>query len=133
MSTKKKIGAFFDFDGTLYDGVIAFDFLRFAIKNKAFKLKEMARLPKFLFFYALDKFKLADRYNVNVMIYKRVKGWNSKILESTSREFLRQKIKRKLVPEILKIFNQHKKDGHIVVIVTSALKDIVMPVTDYLN
>ena len=133
MITDKKTAAFFDFDGTLYDGVVAFDFLRFAIKNKSLNLKEMAKLPGFLYYYTLDKFKIADRYDVNVRIYKKVKGWNSETLESTSRDFFRSKLKKRLIPEMIEVLEEHKLKGHTVIIVTSALREIVVPIAEWLD
>lgn len=129
----KKIAAFFDFDGTLYDGVIAFDFLNFCIRHKVLRLNEMARLPKFLYYYALDKFKIADRYDVNVKIYRKIKGWDKKLFEAKSKEFFKTKIARRLIPGVVNILNDHKENQHWVVIVTTALHDIVNPVTHRLN
>lgn len=133
MPTDKKIAAFFDFDGTLYDGVVAFDFLNFCIRHNILKLNEMARLPKFLYYYALDKFKIADRYDVNVKIYRKIKGWDRRLLETKSKVFFQNKIGRRLIPSIVKILNEHKKNRHKVVIVTTALKDIINPVNDKLQ
>lgn len=129
---KSNVVAFFDFDGTLYDGVVAADFLKFAIRHRALKLNQMARLPKFLYYYALDKLKLADRYDVNVKIYKRIKGWDSKVVDNASKKFF-VKVKKKFFSEIVNIVQRHKRDGHKVVIVTSALKEVVVPVTAWLS
>ena len=133
MANEKKIGAFFDFDGTLYEGVVAFDFLSFAIRNKTFSLKQIAKLTKFLYYYALDKFKIADRYDVNVKIYGKVKGWSSKKLEETAKKFFEKKARRRIISEMIKILREHKSKGHTVVIVTSALNEIVVPIAEWLQ
>lgn len=130
---KNKTAAFFDFDGTLYNGVIAFDFLSFLVKEHAVGLKEALLLPRLFFYYMLDKLGIADRYALNKRVYGRIKGWDSCSLESSARRFFENGINKKLFPEMLKILNAHKKKRHKVIIVTSALREIVAPVKEWLK
>ena len=130
---KKQTAAFFDFDGTIYDGVISFDFLLFAFKNRLIKLFEIFSLSKFMYYYFLDKTNLAERYTINSKIYQSIKGWNSKELEEASEKFFLNNKGRNLYPEILSIIRWHEKKNHKVVIVTSALKEIVKPAKKYLK
>ena len=65
----KKIAAFFDFDGTLYNGVIAFDFFSHAVFRGNLKFRECMKLPGFFYYYMADKLKLADRYKINQKLY----------------------------------------------------------------
>ena len=127
MSTKKT-AAFFDFDGTLYNGVVAFDFLKFLVANRLLKIREIVGLLKLFYYYALDKFSLAERYNTNKKIYQKVIGWNSHSLESNSRKFLESRIAHKLFHSIAKILDEHSKNGHKIIIVTTALREIVSPI-----
>ena len=124
----KKIAAFFDFDGTLYNGVVAFDFLKFLALNRILKIREIASLSKLLYYYALDKFSLAERYDTNKKIYQKIIGWNASLLELNSKKFLESRIDKKLFRNIVKILVNHKENGHEVIIVTTALKEIISPI-----
>ena len=44
---KEKIAAFFDFDGTIYNGLVAFDIFKYAFKNRIMGFSEMITLSKF--------------------------------------------------------------------------------------
>ena len=94
---KKKIAAFFDFDGTIYNGVVAFDFLKFSFNRRIIKFAEMPSLLKLLYYYFLDKFNLAERYSINEKIYQKIKGWNAEELEFASRKFFSQNIKKNFI------------------------------------
>jgi len=65
--------------------------------------------------------------------YIKVKGWNVQVFESTSREFFKSRLRRKIIPEMLKIVEEHKSKGHDVIIVTSALREIVAPIAEWLT
>ncbi len=130
--TDKKIAAFFDFDGTIYDGVIAVDVLKYGIKKKSLGLKDVARLSRFLYYYALDKLKIRDRYIINIKIYKRLKKWRASKLDKMSRDFMSQKLKQNLFSHMLAIISNHIKQGHRIVVVTSCLREIILPAKQYL-
>ncbi len=120
--------AFFDFDGTLYNGVIAFDFLKYLIKNKFLASDGISKLPSFLFHYIMDKLNLKNRYDTNKALYSKLKGWNAKLIEEISSEFCQTSVKKNLYRDIVKMLKQHKKDGYKIIIVTSALREIIIPV-----
>ena len=127
MKKGKKVAAFFDFDGTIYNGVVAFDFLKFIFNKRILKFTEMLSISKLLYYYILDKFNLAERYSINERIYQRIQGWDTVKLENASKKFFVRNIKKKLYLHIVKIIDWHAKKNHRVVIVTSALKEIVEP------
>lgn len=128
MIKTKKTAAFFDFDGTLYNGVVAFDFLKYLAANRILKVSEIAALSKLLYYYALDKLSLAERYDINKRIYQKIIGWNARSLEAHSRKFLEIGIDKKLIHSIIKILEKHKENGHEVIVVTTALREIVSPI-----
>ena len=130
---KKQTAAFFDFDGTIYDGVIALDFVKFAFKNNIIKFSEFLSLSKFLYYYLFDKFNLAERYYINSKLYQLTKGWNSNELEDAAEKFFSNKGHKKIYSNMLSIIKWHKKNNHKIVIVTSALKEIVKPAKKYLE
>jgi len=133
MKTNKRVAAFFDFDGTIYNGVVAFDFLKFLIRNRNIGLNEIPLLTTLLFYYILDKLNLVERYKLNKSIYKKINGWNSHLLKSNSAEFFKQEINEKFFPNIIKILNSHKKNNHRVIIVTSALMEIISHVRKWIK
>ncbi len=128
MKEHKTTIAFFDFDGTLYDGIVAVDFVKSLIKNKSLRWWQIAKLSQFLYYYALDKFKLKDRYFINKKIYTKLKGWDVKDLQAHARTYIQTKAPQKIMKDMKAIVAGHKKAGHTVVIITSALKEIVEPI-----
>ena len=129
----KNTAAFFDFDGTLYKGVIAFDFLSYCLLNGHLSLSECMNLPGFFYCYLVDKMKISERYKINRKIYSKVKGWNAERLLKVSKEFAKKTVEKRLIPETLEALKKHKKEGHKVVIVTSALKEFILPVKKLLD
>ena len=128
-----KIAAFFDFDGTIYNGIIAVDFFKFLVANRIINIAETIVLSKLLYYYVLDKFGIAERYSINKRAYGKISGWNAYALESNSKKFLKLIIDKKLYAEAIKIIKWHRKNKHKVIIVTSALKQIVNPVRNWIN
>src|SRR3989344_2745863 len=126
---KKKIAAFFDFDGTIYKGLVAFDIFTFAFRNGIMNLSEMLTLSKLSYYYVLDKFNLAERISINKRLYKKIKGLKSEELVGSASEkfFLHNKYK-KFYPDIMGIIGWHAKNGHRIVVVTSAIKETANPV-----
>ncbi len=123
----KNIAAFFDFDGTIYKGVIAFDFVKFAFGKRVIKYSEALSLSKFIYYYLLDKFNLAERRIINNRIYQSIKGRNSKELASASEKFFAQNSGKNFYKNVLEIIKWHKSKNHKVIIVTSALREIIGP------
>jgi HAD superfamily hydrolase (TIGR01490 family) len=135
---KGNTAAFFDFDGTLYNGVIAFDFIYFRLKERTLGLKGALLLPSLFCYYMIDKLGITDRYTLNKRIYAKVKGWNSHSLESSAIRFFeigitKNGITKKLFPEMLNLLSAHKKEHHKVVIVTSALREIISPISRWVK
>lgn len=133
MKKNKTIAAFFDFDGTVYNGVVAFDFLIFLVRNNKFGLNDIMELPALVCYYLMDKFNLIERYELNKRLYQKIKGQDSGLLESMSKEFFKQNVGKKLFPVMVNITQTHKKNGRKVVIVTSALREIVNPVRKWVK
>ena len=130
---KTNAAAFFDFDGTLYKGVIAADFLSYALFNRQLKLGECMRLPGFFYYYMIDKLKISDRYKINQKIYSQISGWDAGPLLSKSEDFAKKNVEKRIFPETLELLDLHRKKGDKIVIVTSALKEIIYPVKKILK
>jgi len=125
---KKKIAAFFDFDGTIYPGLVAFDLFMFAFRNRIMDLSEMIQLSKLSYYYMLDKLNLAERISINKKLYKKIKGLRSKeLFESASEKFFSHNKNKKFYADILDSIRWHAKKGHRIVVVTSTIKEIASP------
>ncbi len=130
---EKKIAAYFDFDGTIYNGIVAYDVLKFAFFNRMMKISEAVSLSKLIYYYALDKFNLADRHWINDKMYQKVRGWNSAKLEKASEEFFRLNIKNKLFKDVAEIIKWHVKNKHKIIVITSALREMVNPARKFIK
>ncbi|MEK6892498.1 MAG: HAD-IB family hydrolase [Nanoarchaeota archaeon] len=131
---KKNIAAFFDFDGTIYHGLVAFDIFRFAFGRGIMSFSEMIKLSTLSYYYMLDKFNLAGRISINKRLYKKIKGLNSKeLFESASEKFFLHNKNKKFYADIMDIIEWHAKKGHRIVVVTSTIKEIVNPARKWIK
>lgn len=131
---KKNIAAFFDFDGTIYHGLVAFDIFMFAFRNRIMSFSEMVKLSQLSYYYMLDKLNLADRVSINERMYKKIKGLKSKVLfESASEKYFSYNKNKKFYADILDIIKWHAKKGHRIVVVTSTIKEIVSPARKWIR
>ena len=131
---KKNIAAFFDFDGTIYHGLVAFDIFRFAFRNGLMGFSEMVKLSQLSYYYLLDKLNLADRVSINERLYKKIKGLRSKeLFESASEEYFSHNKNKKFYTDIVDIIKWHAKKRHHIVVVTSTIKEIVGPARKWIK
>jgi len=119
--------AFFDIDGTIYDGVISIDFLIYLLKSKKIKLRGIVKMWKFLYYYILDRFNLMDRLNVNKKIYVTIIGWKVQEVNQAAKEFYYEVGAKKIYPKARQLIDEHIRNKNKVVAVTSELKNIVTP------
>ena len=130
---KKKIAAFFDFDGTIYHGLVAFDIFRFASRKKIMSFSEMITLSKLSYYYILDKFNLAERVLINERIYRKTKDLDSREFESASQKFFSHIKNERFYPDAVKLINWHAKNNHRIVVVTAAIREIVEPAREWVR
>ena len=132
MKSNKKIAAFFDFDGTIYDGVITFNFLKFLLRKRDIRrgmgLKDALKLLSLIIYYMMDKLNLAEREQLSKKAYGNIKGIDSNLFKRYADEFFKNEYSNKFFPEMIRILDAHKKKSHKVIIVTSALREIIAPV-----
>ena len=130
---KEKIAAFFDFDGTIYNGLVAFDIFKYAFKNRIMGFSEMITLSKLSYYYFLDKFNLAERVLINERIYRKIKGLDSREFESASQKFFSHIKNERFYPDAVKLINWHAKNNHRIVVVTAAIREIVEPARKWIK
>ncbi len=128
-----KKAAFFDIDGTLYDGVVSIDFLKYLLKENKLKARDMLMVLKFIYYIFLNKLDFIDRLELNRKLYSNIKGWNVESINKTAEEFYKKVVNEKFYPEALKILNRHIENKEVVVAVTSGLINIVNPLKKHLK
>ena len=119
-----RIGAFFDFDGTLIDGYSAGAYFSDRLRNREMGLAEL-----------VDTAKLMSRGDLNEAEFEEVIGkgigeWGGRTEEEMHELWLRlfkKKIARCMFPEAWSLVKAHQKMGHTVVIATSATRYQVLP------
>ncbi len=128
---KKKIAAFFDFDGTIYDGVLAFDFLVYSFLKGSLTLANRLKIPIFFYYYIVDRLNLAERHSSNKEIYGKINGFDAAQMEKDSNGVLKEKT-GKFFRKTLERVKWHRNNGHHVVIITSELKQVISPVRKFI-
>lgn len=119
-----KIGAFFDFDGTLIDGYSAAAYFTDRIKRREMGSKEI-----------LDTLKLARKKDLSdaefgEVIGKGILDWAGQTEESMRALWQRlwqEKIGATLFPEAWKLVRAHQKMGHTVAVASSATRYQIEP------
>lgn len=117
--------AFFDFDGTLYNGVIGVDFLKQCVRHARITPRELSRLPYFYMKYRQDKHGNASRYDVNKQAYKKIKGWNPQYVAQRATDFFGETLDTKLFKDIAQEARRLHEQGTKIVIVTTVLQEII--------
>lgn len=119
-----RVGAFFDFDGTLLDGFSAFAFLRDRAERSDLPLGEALRLVR----TGVD----ASRGRTDFDVFMRMgcepfRGQDEAGLAELGERLYSSRLKAALYPEAVAIVAGHRARGHTVVLATSALPFQVEP------
>jgi phosphatidylglycerophosphatase C len=121
---KKKIVAFFDFDGTITKKDSFVEFIKF-IKGKRIFIKGIITLSPILILYKL-KFISNNKAKQKVISYF-FKGYKKSYFKSLANEFSLNYIDKIVNPKMIKIIKWHKNKGHKVVIVSASLECYLKP------
>jgi phosphatidylglycerophosphatase C len=121
---KKKIIAFFDFDGTITKKDSFVEFIKF-IKGKRIFIKGIITLSPILILYKL-KFISNNKAKQKVISYF-FKGYKKSYFKSLANEFSLNYIDKIVNPKMIKIIKWHKNKGHKVVIVSASLECYLKP------
>ncbi len=119
-----RIGAFFDFDGTLIDGYSAGAYLIDRLRNREMGLSELVDTAKLMSRGDLNEAEFAD------VIGKGIAEWGGRTEEEMYELWLRlfkEKIAGCMFPEAWSLVKAHQKMGHTVAIATSATRYQVVP------
>jgi putative phosphoserine phosphatase/1-acylglycerol-3-phosphate O-acyltransferase len=119
-----RIGAFFDFDGTLIDGYSAGAYFSDRLCNREMGLAELVDTAKLMSRGDLNEAEFAE------VIGKGIGEWGGRTEEEMHELWLRlfkKKIAGFMFPEAWSLVKAHQKMGHTVVIATSATRYQVLP------
>jgi len=64
---------------------------------------------------------------VNLRIYRNIAGWDASAINGFAQEFYNKIARKKFYSGGIRLLNSHLRKGHVVVAVTSGLKNIVTP------
>jgi putative phosphoserine phosphatase/1-acylglycerol-3-phosphate O-acyltransferase len=124
-SSGPKIGAFFDFDGTLIDGYSAGAYFADRLRRREMGAAELFDTVKLMSRGDLDEAEFGE------VIGKGIADWGGRSEEEMYALWARlfkEKIAACMFPEAWNLVKAHQKMGHTVAIATSATRYQVMPV-----
>jgi HAD superfamily hydrolase (TIGR01490 family) len=129
----ERIGAFFDVDGTLLRGNIVryYAFLRRremgAIRRQLWSAGLLARVPCYLI---LDRI---SRELLTTWFYKNYRKFTPLRLHDGANALFHEELKPNLYPRALKCIETHRAAGHVVVLVSGSIQQIVSPVAEHVG
>ncbi|MBR9909296.1 MAG: HAD-IB family hydrolase [Gammaproteobacteria bacterium] len=112
-----KIGAFFDFDGTIITGFSAIIFLKEQIKRGELSVENVYDLFIAMRKYASGNCSFADLMDTGAAI---LTGTSQQKYLDFAAEMYEQQIARRIFPESRNLIEAHRKKGHTVAIISSA-------------
>ncbi|MGD1875271.1 MAG: HAD family hydrolase [Mastigocoleus sp.] len=128
-----RIAAFFDVDGTLIKKNAIQHYLYLGSQNLplvnrwALVIKILFLLP---FYFILDSI---DRRLFNHFFYHNYSNYSLKYINNESKNYFHFNIKNSVFNQALACIEQHREQGHLLILVTGSLDFIVQPLADFLN
>ncbi len=129
----ERIGAFFDVDGTLLKGNIVhyYAFLRRremgVIWRHIWSGGLLARVPYYLIVDRISRELLTTGF------YKNYRTFTPRRLREGATALFNEELKPNLFPKALERIEAHRAQGHVVVLVSGSICQIVTPVADHLK
>ena len=124
------IGAFFDFDGTIIYGYSAMTFIREQVKRGDVSAKEFAELAAAMTSFGLGSIGFSS---MMVVTSQLLRGMTEASYMEFAQELHEKYIARLIYPESRALIEAHKRKGHTVAIISSALPYQVRPAADNLG
>jgi putative phosphoserine phosphatase / 1-acylglycerol-3-phosphate O-acyltransferase len=125
-----KIAAFFDVDGTLLKENVSVTYIKTLFSEGRIGL---GALLKTWFIKRLHKMNLLTVNRLSNLHFESLKGWTEKEAKKYSITYFKSDIKKKLFPEMIDIIKDHKKKGHIVVLITNSPGILIENIKKYVN
>lgn len=119
-----KVGAFFDFDGTLIDGYSATALYAHRLKSRELSVTEIVETARMIGRGTLSEAQFADLLQMGVASWV---GRTSKELDGLGERIFREGLASHLFHDMWRVVKAHQRSGHTVVIATSATRIQVGP------
>ena len=129
----ERVGAFFDVDGTLLKGNIVryYAFLRRRemgmIWKQIWSAGLLARVPYYLIVDRIRRELLTTRF------YRNYRTFTPLRLRDGATALFNEELKPGLYPRALECIEAHRAKGHVVVLVSGSIRQIVTPVAEHLG
>ena len=129
----ERVGAFFDVDGTLLKGNIVryYAFLRRremgVICRQIWSGGLLARVPFYLIVDRISRELLTTRF------YKNYRTFTPLRLREGAAALFSEQLKPNLYPQAVECIEAHRAQGHVVVLVSGSIRQIVTPVAEHLG
>ena len=129
----ERIGAFFDVDGTLLKGNIVryYAFLRRremgAIRRQIWSAGLLVRVPYYLLVDRISRELLTTRF------YKNYRTFTPLRLQDGATALFHEELEPNLYSRALKCIETHRAAGHVVVLVSGSIRQIVTPVAEHVG
>lgn len=126
-----KTAAFFDMDGTLLRGESQFSFLLWCVNHRKAPLLPAVRVLTAYAAYLLGK--TDDAGELRRAGYALFKGRSAAELEELGRKFFDTRLIRRFREFAPLLVARHRKQGHEVILVTSAVEALARPLAEHLQ
>ena len=129
----ERVGAFFDVDGTLLRGNIVryYAFLRRRemgrLRRQIWSAGLLARIPYYLIIDRISRELLITRF------YRNYRSLTPLGLRQGARDLFARELRPNLYPRALECIETHRAAGHVVVLVSGSICQIVCPVAEHVG
>jgi putative phosphoserine phosphatase/1-acylglycerol-3-phosphate O-acyltransferase len=125
MPSSPRIGAFFDYDGTIIAGYSILAFLKERVRRRELGAADLLRTAVSLVQSATGQIDSRE------LISRGIHEWSGRRLadlEALGERLFERELRDRIYPEIRALVEEHRRQGHVVAIATSAAPFQVVPV-----
>ena len=130
-SSQKKAIAFFDVDGTLLNSTIAHCYIWLRTSSLPPILRFfwiIGFMPKAIYYLILDRI---SRPQFNRVFYRNYRGMDAAAVKTLAIDMFNNYLRHRIFPEAISQIEEHREQGHQVVLLTGSLDFIVQPIAEF--
>lgn len=121
---------FFDVDNTLINGQSQKILGQYLYKNRIINL---ILYLKILILFIGYRCGIVNPLRAGKVFIKYFAGYKKEFVEELFKDFFEEKIKSRFYSQSLNLIKEHKRKGDKVILVSTAIEEIVNPIKEYLN
>lgn len=126
--------AFFDVDNTIVKGQTQYFLARYLYDKKKISLIKYLNICCWFFLYKLGLLKDVSKINKNrKQFYRIFSNHNVKEYKCYFEDLFLSVIKPKIYSDVKRLIVQHKKESHIIILLSASLTEIIDELKDFLN